>query len=313
MTRPLPSTRRTLLAYLVCAFVWGTTWFAIRKCIGTGGYPTMPAAALRFVIAAILLAPLALRTRSWPRGAQWTWLVVAGVLDAFGYALVYLGEERVPGGLAAVLFGTQPLLLALLLTATRMEKVGWGELAGAVVSLLGVGVIFIDRLDVSAHQAIGVALVLGSVIASTMYSMIMKRHGNNVHALMSTWIFLSVTAVCLCLAAAARGFSIPWPPPVKPTIALAYLAVFGSVIAFTTYFWLLSQVSLMTMSTLSFVLPIIALIADALFETDVRLGGRAYLGIGVTLSGLGVSLAWKRVALALVPAPSASPSASGTI
>jgi drug/metabolite transporter (DMT)-like permease len=292
----LPSTRRAWIAYLVCAFVWGTTWRGIRVCIGNGGYPTISAAALRFVLAALLLAPLAFRAGPWPTRRQWPWLVVAGVLDAVGYALVYLGEERVPGGLAAVLFGTQPLIVALLLTATRMERVGWGDIAGALVSIGGVGLIFADRLDVSATQAVGVALVLGSVLASTTYSMVMKRHGQGVHAFASTWIFITVTAVCLCGAAAVRGFPVPWPPPLEPTLALVYLAVFGSVVAFATYFWLLSQLSLMTMSTLSFVLPIIALVVDAFFEDDVILDARAYLGIAVTLSGLIVSLAWKRFA-----------------
>jgi drug/metabolite transporter (DMT)-like permease len=313
----LPSTRRTVLAYVVCALVWGTTWRGIRVCIGPDGYPTISAAALRFALAAVLLAPLAFRAGPWPRGRQWPWLVLAGVLDAVGYALVYLGEERVPGGLAAVLFGTQPLIFALLLTATRMERVGWGDIAGALVSIAGVGVIFADRLDVSGSQAVGVALILGSVLASTTYSMMMKRHGQDVHAFASTWIFIAVTAVCLCGAAAVRGFPIPWPPPVSPTLALVYLAVFGSVIAFATYFWLLSQVSLMTMSTLSFVLPIIALVVDALFETDVRLGARAYLGIGVTLSGLIVSLAWKQITTRAVTdarvVADPDPSASGTI
>ena len=111
----LPSSRSIVIAYLVCALIWGTTWFAIRVCIGPGGYPTMPAAAIRFGIAALILIPMAWRARPWPTGRAWMWLVIAGVLDAVGYALVYLGEERVPGGLAAVLFGTQPLILALLL------------------------------------------------------------------------------------------------------------------------------------------------------------------------------------------------------
>jgi drug/metabolite transporter (DMT)-like permease len=305
ITTVLPSTRSTIIAYLVCAFVWGTTWYAIRVCIGPGGYPTIPAAALRFALAAILLAPLAFRARPWPRGRQWGWLVIAGILDACGYGLVYTGETHIVGGLAAVIFCTQPLLLAILLMGTRMEKVGWGDVVGALISLAGVGVIYADRLDVSGSQALGVVLILGSVLASTTYSMIMKRHADDVHAFAATWIFLAVTAVCLCAVAAVDGFDLPWPPPVTPTLALVYLAVFGSVIAFATYFWLLSQVTLMTMSTLSFVLPIIALVIDALFES-VKLGARAYLGAAVTLSGLIVSLAWKRIVTAVEPAASAS-------
>jgi hypothetical protein len=115
-----------VLAYLVCAIVWGTTWHVIRICTGPAGYPTVEAAALRFALAAVVLAPIviAMRLGPWPRGRRaWAWIVVAGVLDAVSYALVYLGEERVPGGLAAVLFATQPLMLAALLTVTRAEPV----------------------------------------------------------------------------------------------------------------------------------------------------------------------------------------------
>lgn len=299
-----------MVAYLVCALVWGTTWFAIRVCIGPGGYPTMPAAAIRFALAAVILIPMAWRARPWPVGRQWAWLAIAGALDALGYALVYLGEERVPGGLAAVLFGTQPLILALLLTATRMERIGWADIAGALVSLVGVGIIYVDRHDVSGSQAVGVALVLGSVVASTVYSMIIKRHGDDVHAFASAAVFITVTAICLGAVCLVTGdTAIPWPLPAAPTAALLYLAVAGSVVAFATYFWLLSATNLMTTSTLSFVLPLVALLVDALFE-HASFDGRAYGGIAITLSGLIVSLAWKRLRAASAEVVAAEPEAT---
>src|SRR5262245_3788877 len=192
--------------------------------MGAGGYPTVEAAALRFALATLLLLPFALRLRPRPAArAQWGWLTVAGVLDAVGYALVYLGEERVPGGLAAVLFATQPLIMALLLTATRIERIRPTDFVGALVSLAGVGVIFADRVDVSERQAIGVAMILGSVVASTIYAMILKRHGTGLHAVVSTTIFIGVTAICLWLAVFVTGGPhIPWPLPVAPTFALIY-------------------------------------------------------------------------------------------
>src|SRR6187431_42597 len=85
--------RAVVAAYLACALIWGTTWFAIRVCIGDGAYPTLAAVALRFVIAFVLLLPIALRSRPWPRGSAWLYLVLAGVLDAAAYTLVYIGEE----------------------------------------------------------------------------------------------------------------------------------------------------------------------------------------------------------------------------
>lgn len=280
--------RAVVAAYLACALIWGTTWFAIRVCIGEGAYPTFVAVALRFAIAAVILIPIALRARPWPRGSAWLYLVLAGVLDATAYALVYLGEERVPGGLAAVLYGTQPLILALLLQVFRIDRMTGRHLVGAVVSLVGVGVLFVDRLHVSAEQAIGIALIVASVVMSTCYSMVMKRQSSG--GLVATTIFLTVTAIALGIVALIAGEPIPWPPPVAPTIALVYLAVVGSVVAFLLYFWLLDRTSLIVTSTLVFVFPLVALVADALFEREIVLGPRAYVGVAITLGGLAVTL-----------------------
>ncbi|HEY1555873.1 MAG TPA: EamA family transporter [Kofleriaceae bacterium] len=282
--------RAVVAAYITCALIWGTTWFAIRVCIGAGGYPTFAALGLRFAIASAILLPLALRARPWPRGAQWLPLVIAGVLDAGGYLLVYVGEERVSGGIAAVVYGTQPLVLAALLAATRMEQLTRRHVVGAFVSLAGVGLLFLDRLDVSPRQALGVVLIIGSVVVSTTYSMIMKRHGGRVSNLVATTIFLAVTALVLGAVAFVAHEPIAWPPAVAPTVALCYLAVLGSVVAFLVYFWLLDRTSLQTTSTLVFVYPLVALLCDALFERAISLGVRAYLGAAITLAGLAVSL-----------------------
>lgn len=279
-----------MVAYAACALIWGTTWYAIRVCIGPGAFGTLEALALRFLIAIVILIPIALRARPWPRGSQWWWLALAGVLDAVGYLLVYLGEERVPGAVAAVLYGTQPLILAILLTATGMETITRRHVIGAVVSLAGVAILFLDRLDVSAQQAAGVGMIVASVLVATIYSMIMKRHAQAVHGAVSTTVFLVVTAAVLGVVALVFGEGpIPWPPPVGPTVALLYLAVIGSVVAFLTYFWLLGKTSLLVTSTLVFVYPLVAIVTDAI-AGDETLTARAYLGAGVTLSGLVVSL-----------------------
>lgn len=280
--------RAVIVAYVACALIWGTTWHAIRVCIA--GYPTVASVALRFAIAAAILLPIAARCRPWPRGRAWAWLVLAGVLDAAAYLLVYLGEERVSGAVAAVLYGTQPLILGLLLTATRLEPITRRHVIGALVALAGVAVLFLDQLELSARQAVGVGLVVGSVVAATSYSMIMRRHARGIHGAAATAIFLVVTAIVLGATALAVGEPLPWPPPAAPTAALAYLAVVGTVAAFLTYFWLLGKTGLLVTSTLVFVFPLVALATDALFERELPLGPRTYLGAAITLAGLGVSL-----------------------
>lgn len=275
-------------AYLTCALIWGTTWYAIRVCIS--GYPTLASVALRFAIAAAILLPLVARARPWPRGREWAWLAIAGVLDAAAYLLVYLGEERVSGAVAAVLYGTQPLILGLLLTATRIEPVTRRHIVGACVSLAGVAVLFLDQLDLSARQAAGVVMVIGSVVAATSYSAIMRRHARAIHGAVSTAVFLAVTAIVLGIIALAAREPMPWPPPAAPTVALVYLAVVGSVVAFLVFFWLLGKTGLLVTSTLVFVFPLVALAVDALFERQLPLGPRTYLGAAITLAGLAVSL-----------------------
>ena len=281
-----------VLAYVACALIWGTTWYAIRVCIAPGGYPTFESLALRFGIATVVLLPFALRCRPWPVDARtWRWLMLAGVLDAAGYTMVYVGERQLSGGVAAVIYGTQPLVLAFLLVVTRHGKVSRNDLIGALIAISGVGVIFYDRMSVSWAQAIGMMLVFGSVIISTTYLMIMKRHAGATHAVAATTIFVGVTAIVLtCVVFVHGAHALPSPLPLRPTVALIYLAIFGSVIAFAAYFWLLSHASLATSSTLVFVFPIVAVIIDAIWETRMRLAGPAYLGIAFTLAGLGVSL-----------------------
>jgi drug/metabolite transporter (DMT)-like permease len=123
---------RVALVYAVVACIWGTTWFAIRRCIGEGGYPTLESAALRFAIAAGGLGALYAsgRGRPGPKGPRQLWgLAACGVLCAVGYALVYLGEESISGGLAAVLYGTFPPWTALFATAGGVERVPPGSAA----------------------------------------------------------------------------------------------------------------------------------------------------------------------------------------
>jgi drug/metabolite transporter (DMT)-like permease len=281
------------IIYTACALVWGTTWFAIRRCIGAGGYPTVAAAAIRFTLAAMILGGAWQLgwARPGPRKGELRSLLACGVLGAVSYALVYAAERSISGALAAIIFGTFPLVTAIVATVMRVEKVTRASIFGAVVSLAGIGVVFADRLEVSRAQGIGILLMLGAVLASAIYSTIIKRVGDDVHPLATTGVFVGVMAAVLAtLAALVEREPVPWPPPVGPTVALLYLAVVGSVLVFAGYFYLLKRVSLMTMSMIVIIEPLVALAVDAVWEHDVVLGARSYVGMAVTLVGVFVSV-----------------------
>lgn len=300
-------------AYIACALIWSTTWFAIRVCIAPGGYPTFLAVSLRFVLAAAILGALWLAgvARPGPRTTRdRAWVCLAGALNAVGYGMVYAGEQHIPGGLAAVIYGTLPLFTALFAWASKTERATPHAVAGAVLSLAGIVAISADRLAVSRDQAAGVALVVGSVLCCTGYNIILKRQAGAQHPLATTALFLATTAVVMTLFAAVHERApLPWPPPPAPTLALVYLGVVGSVIAFAAYFYLLKRVKLMTITTLVFIEPILALAVDARWEHAVRLDGWTYVGAGITLGGVVVTLGAKRTAAA---AAVASSQASGS-
>ncbi len=277
-----------IAAYAACALIWGTTWLAIRICIGPGGYDTLMALVLRFTIASLVLLPLAWRVGRWPTRRQLFYLIIAGVLDAVAYTMVYWGEQELSGGLAAVIYGTQPFILAGILGLTKMERVWPTDVVGAAVSLAGVAALFVGKLQFSTAQAVGVLLVLGSVICSTCYSALVKRTASEVHAVTATAIFLAVTALALAPLALVYGGELVLPPRMSATIALLYLALAGSVVAFVLYFWLLQRVSMKAMSTLVFLFPVIALVADAIGEHSQQIGGRELAAVAVILAGMGI-------------------------
>ncbi len=300
-----------VICYVVCAVVWSTTWFAIRVCIAAGGYPTYSAAALRFSLAAVILLLLLLvgLGRPLPRTRrQLVALALAGLFNALGYACVYRAEEDLPGGLVAVLFGTYPLFTALGAAATGTERIRFVNVGAALLSLVGMAILFWDRMSISTDQAAGIGFVIAAVVATVGYNLLFKREAGELNPISTTAAFLSVAALGLWpLALAERSATVPLPLPVAPTVALLYLAVFGSVVAFVCYFYLLRRVTLMTASTLVLIEPVIALGVNAVWEEEVRLVARSYVGAAVTTAGVVIGMTWKwRAARARDRSPTAS-------
>jgi drug/metabolite transporter (DMT)-like permease len=280
------------MAYLACALIWGTTYFAIRLCIGPGAYPTYVAAALRFVVAALVLGGIVAfgGARPLPRGRRaWAWLIAAGLFNFAGYALVYTAEESIPGALGAVIYGTAPLMTGVVAAVSGVERPSRAAILGALVALGGIGLIFWERLTVSASQSAGVIMVLTSVLLSSGYNVILKRQARGQHPLATNAVFLGTTAIAMSLLALGHGQPVPWPPPAVPTAAVLYLAIIGSVVAFASYFYLLQRTKLMTSSTLVLWPPIVALVVDAIWESQ-KIAPLTYVGVAVTLVGVGTSL-----------------------
>jgi drug/metabolite transporter (DMT)-like permease len=285
-----PSKKLTLhvLAYLFCAFIWGTTWYGIRVCIGPGGYAACPAAALRFTISTLILALIWLVVKDrvpLPSFNQFRWVVACGLISGISYGLLYIAEEKISGGIAAVLSATAPIMAALLASLTKTEQLSKGTIGGLVLALLGVTIVFHDRLQISSGEAWAVGLMIVNCAINATSTVGLKRHVRGIAALMSNAIFFFGATISLWILSFLGG-RFPLPTSIAPTIALLYLSLFGTVLAFALYFYLLRQVRLSTAMSLSFVTPIVALLVDALFEKHALLSPETSVGIAIVLGGV---------------------------
>lgn len=285
---------RVPAAYLLLVAIWGTTWFGVRVCVQPDGFMPYPAAAIRFTIAAALLACFCLIRREtivFPPFGKAKWLATAGCLSGAGYALTYFAMHDAPGGIGAVMSAMAPFMTALLAAITRTEKLSRISLIGSLFALLGVALVFHDRLSVSAAQAGAVGLLVASNFVAAGSNVAIKHNGKGSSPLALNTIFFTFCALCLWIGAAlSHQLSVPWPPPAVPTAALLYLTLFGTLIAFGSFFYLLSAVRLSTAMTITFITPLVALVVDAFFEKQIVLSAESYIGMAIVLTSVAASV-----------------------
>lgn len=279
-------------ALALLTLIWGTTWAAIR--VGLGGVPPVTGVAMRFAIAALLLFALSpVLGVKYGRGRHETALWVVNGLLSFcvSYGVVYWAEQSVPSGLAAVLFATYPLLVAIfghvLLPGDRL---GPAKLAGVVVGLVGLGVIYSEDFDKlgGPHVLIASVVLLLSPLASALASVAVKRWGSGVHPVSITAVPMAICAVVMggLAALVERGRPVVLDRP--SVLALLYLAVFGSAVTFTVYYWLMARMPLSQLALITYVIPVVAVAVGAIaFDEPVT----AHVVAGTLLVIAGVGLA----------------------
>lgn len=288
---PEESPVRIALAYLACILIWGTTWFAVRLCVAPGGFEPFTALSMRFVVAMALLGVL-FGTRmvklTLPDKRAILWTALCAIFSVLSFILVYNAERSVSGALAAIISTTTPLLTALMVTMVGLERVTLNTIIGVLFSFAGIVIIFQERLCISVDQGLGIVMLFCSVILASLSNVVFKKHAGQQSPFASILIFSVVSLVAFTtLSAVFEGGGIfTTQLPLVPTLATIYLGTLGSVVAFSCWFYLMSRISLMALTSIVFFPPIIALTVDSFFEKEVVLSGMTYLGICVTLAGV---------------------------
>jgi len=258
-------TRKHYFAYALICLIWGSTWGAIRLLVRD--VPPLRAAAIRFFLAAIILLTIVLaRARNFSlRSREWRALIILGIsMMGVPYGLLFWAEYRISSSMTAVLFSTCPLFVALFTPLMTRTHVPRRAVFAMLIALGGIATLFYTELSLSAYLLLGGGAVIGAVVTSSWASVFAKREIGEVNPLLGTAVQLSIGAVVLCGASltAERGRVSDWNQ--TSLLALAFLTVFGSIVAFSVYYWLLGKIEAYQLSTINLVVPVVAMAEGAL-------------------------------------------------
>jgi drug/metabolite transporter (DMT)-like permease len=274
---------KTLLAFGIIYFVWGSTFYAIR--VGVREVPPFLLAAMRFLIAGLALYGWTrARREKAPSGREWASISLVAFLIFVGdYGLVFWAEQRVPSGLTAVMLATIPPFMALgeiFILGTRRLTVrlvlalliGLGGVGVLVSRSLNLGGAPIDRLGAAALIVAAMSWSIASALAR-MLPLPESKVVSSGAQMLAGGVFLAVIS---CLFREYRNFH-PSDVSRGAWIALLYLIVAGSIIAFTAYVWLLHHESPTKVGTYAYVNPVVAVVLGY-FLGGEELGLRTILG-----------------------------------
>jgi len=278
-----PSRWKTLLAYAIIYFVWGSTFLAIR--VGVSEVPPFLYAAMRFLVAGLVLFLwMVAQKEPWPSGRQWmSAFLLALLIFVFDYGLLFWAEQRIPSGIAAVMMATIPVFMTLSeIIFLRTQTLSVRLAVALLVGIAGVAVLMNRSLDLGGipiDRAGAVALLFASMSWSVA-SVLTRKLPLPGSKVMSSGAQMLAGGLLLTLAAAALGEFRNFHPTVvsrSAWLSLVYLIVAGSIIGFTAYIWLIHRDSPTKVGTYAYVNPVVAVLIGYILGGE-RLGLRTILG-----------------------------------
>jgi drug/metabolite transporter (DMT)-like permease len=295
---------RVLLVWLSCCVLWGSTWTVVR--LGLEDLPPLRFAGARMCLAGALLAPWALRRGAVPADAPWRWMAGIGLLQiAIPYGLMFTAQQFVPSSLAAVLFATFPVWVALLARfALPGERLGPARIASVLLGVAGVAVLQSRALSGAAaapRAALGGALVVLAAIVCAAANVLVKRRAASVSPGLLTCAQTVAAGPALLVASLAfeHGRASAWTT--RALGAVGYLAVFGTVLTYLGLYWLMPRVSIALVATIPLLDTAIAVCLGAALLGE-PVGWHLALGGAMVLAAAALAERSSRPAPAAYPA-----------
>jgi drug/metabolite transporter (DMT)-like permease len=274
---------KTLLAFAIIYFVWGSTFLAIR--IGVREVPPLLLAAMRFLVAGLVLYGwMIARGERSPSRRQWrSASVLAILIFVIDYGLLFWAERRVPSGVAAVMLALIPAFMALSeIIVLRTQRLTVRLALALLIGLGGVAVLMSRSLNLGGEpiDRVGALALIVASMSFSVSSALARKLPLPSSKVMSSGAQMLAGGVFLVLAAAALGEFRDFHPGTVSRgawLSLLYLIVAGSIIGFTAYVWLIDHESPTKVGTYAYVNPVVAVLLGY-FLGGEALGLRTVLG-----------------------------------
>ncbi len=270
-----------VLALLSVYLIWGSTYLAIR--IGLAGFPPFLMAGSRFLCAGLLLfAWLRWRGFAMPTARQWRNCTIMGVLMlGMGNGLVTVAQQSVGSGMAAIAVSSMPVWAALfgLAFGRRYTAMEW---SGVLLGFLGVALL--SGGGELAGQPWG-ALALVVAAMSWAFGSVWSRGQDLPSPFMATAAQMLCGGVLMLAFGLLRGERMDALPALAPALAVLYLIVFGSIVGFGAYIWLLNNVRPALATSYAYVNPPIAVLLGVLFAAE-QVSWHTVIAMAIILGGV---------------------------
>lgn len=273
-------------AYIGVVIIWSTTPLAI-KWSGEGPGFLFGVSARMLIGALVCVALLMLLSRrlSWHRDAVKTYM--AGGLGVFGaMTSVYWGAQYIPSGLISVIFGLTPIVTGLMAGLWLQERaLTPNKLAGISLAIAGLVMIFFRGMHLGDQANYGIAAVLLAVTLHSLSMVLVKRINAQISGLESTSGALLIATPCYLVVWLV--FDGQWPQhlDLRAVGAIVYLAIFGSVLGFVMFFYVLKQIDASRVALVTLITPVMALLLGQILNNE-QIGIEVYLGSMLILLGM---------------------------
>lgn len=279
---------KIVLIFCLLCLAWGSTWGVIK--LGLESLTPFISIGIRFTLAAFLILMImkinGVKIQKDAVSLRLYFIMGFGSF-VIPFALVYWAEQFVPSGLAAVLFAVYPFFVLLFsYLAIPSEEIGIFRIVGIALAFLGIVAIFYDGLDIKLSSYIWgmIAIVLSAVMQAGI-AVTLKKFGHHLNPLSMNFIPMLLAGMFLVIIGVIFEDTAKLIFDSKAVFSVIYLAAFGTVLTFTSYYWLLKRVSVVLLSLIAFITPIVALIIGWIFF-DEKLSQRVLIGSILVLAGL---------------------------